>query len=56
MVAAPSKIRGAPGDRVKTDTRDAELLARLLMVGDIVPVTVPTLASEAARDLVRART
>ena len=29
VVAAPSKIRRAPGDRVKTDTRDAELLARL---------------------------
>ena len=55
MVAAPSKIRRAPGDRVKTDARDAELLARLLMVGDIVPVTVPTRQAEAARDLVRAR-
>ena len=55
VVAAPSKIRRAPGDRVKTDTRDAELLARLLMVGDIVPVTVPSVAAEAARDLVRAR-
>lgn len=54
-VAAPSKIRRAPGDRVKTDARDAELLARLLMVGDIVPVTVPSPAAEAARDLVRAR-
>jgi len=55
VVAAPSKIRRAPGDRVKTDARDAELLARLLMVGDIVPVTVPSVAAEAARDLVRAR-
>lgn len=54
-VAAPSKIRRAPGDRVKTDARDAELLARLLMVGDIVPVAVPSPAAEAARDLVRAR-
>lgn len=54
-VAAPSKIRRASGDRVKTDARDAELLARLLMVGDIVAVTVPAEAAEAARDLVRAR-
>jgi transposase len=55
VVAAPSKIRRAPGDRVKTDARDAGLLARLLMVGDIVPVAVPSPAAEAARDLVRAR-
>lgn len=54
-VAAPSKIRRASGDRVKTDARDAELLARLLLVGDIVAVTVPTQAAEAARDVVRAR-
>lgn len=54
-VAAPSKIRRAPGDRVKTDARDAELLARLLMVGDIVSVVIPTETAEAARDLVRAR-
>jgi len=55
VVAAPSKIRRAPGDRVKTDKRDAELLARLLLAGDIVAVTVPSVAQEAARDLVRAR-
>lgn len=55
VVAAPSKIRRAPGDRVKTDKRDAELLARLLLAGDVTPVTVPSVAQEAARDLVRAR-
>lgn len=55
VVAAPSKIRRAPGDRVKTDRRDAELLARLLLAGDITAVTVPTVNQEAARDLVRAR-
>jgi transposase len=54
-VAAPSKIQRPPGDRVKTDARDAMLLARLLRLGDIVPVTVPTVEREAARDLVRAR-
>ena len=55
VVAAPSKIRRGPGDRVKTDRRDAELLARLLLAGDITAVTVPTVNQEAARDLVRAR-
>jgi transposase len=40
---------------VKTDARDAELLARLLLMGQIVAVRVPPPAEEAARDLVRAR-
>jgi transposase len=55
LVAAPSKIARPAGDRVKTDARDALLLARLLRVGDIVPVRVPSEDQEAARDLVRAR-
>ena len=54
-VAAPSKIRRAPGDRVKTDARDAMLLARLLRMDDLTAVTVPSPEQEAARDLVRAR-
>jgi transposase len=54
VVAAPSRIRPA-ADRVKTDRRDAERLARLLRLGEITPVRVPTLEEEAARDLVRAR-
>jgi transposase len=54
-VAAPSKINRAPGDRIKTDGRDAVLLARLLRLDDIVAVRVPTVAQESARDLVRAR-
>jgi transposase len=54
-VAAPSKIPRAPGDRIKTDRRDAEHLARLLRLGELVPVRVPTPLEEAARDLVRAR-
>ena len=54
VVAAPSRIRPA-ADRVKTDRRDAERLARLLRLGEITPVRVPTLDEEAARDLVRAR-
>lgn len=55
LVAAPSKLIRPAGDRVKTDARDAALLARLLHLGEIVAVTVPTVEQEAARDLVRAR-
>jgi transposase len=55
VVAAPSLIPQAPGDRVKTDRRDAVRLARLLRVGELVAVRVPTVEEEAARDLVRAR-
>ena len=55
MVAAPSKLQRPAGDRVKTDARDAAHLARLLHLGQIVEVTVPSVAQEAARDLVRAR-
>lgn len=54
-VAAPSKIPRAPGDRVKTDRRDAERLARLLRLGELVAVRVPEPHEEAARDLIRAR-
>jgi transposase len=55
VVAAPSKLQRPAGDRVKTDARDALHLARLLRLGEITPVAVPTLEQEAARDLVRAR-
>lgn len=54
-VAAPSKLIRPPGDRVKTDAKDALYLARLLLMGEISPVAVPTPEQEAARDLVRAR-
>lgn len=54
-VVAPSKIERPPGDKVKTDRRDAERLARLLRIGEVPGVRVPTEAEEAARDLVRAR-
>ena len=43
------------GDRVKTDAKDALLLAQLLQVGQITPVRIPSVTEEAARDLVRAR-
>src|SRR6516162_8253885 len=55
VVAAPSKIPRASGDRVKTDRRDAELLVRLLLAGKLHPVRVPGPDEEALRDLVRAR-
>jgi transposase len=54
-VAAPSKLIRPAGDRVKTDARDAAHLARLLHLGQITAVTVPSSSQEAARDLVRAR-
>ncbi len=55
QVAAPSKLQRPSGDRVKTDARDALHLARLLRLGEVTAVAVPTLEQEAARDLVRAR-
>ena len=54
-MAAPSKLQRPSGDRVKTDAKDALHLARLLRLGEITSVEVPTVAQEAARDLVRAR-
>lgn len=54
-VAAPSKIPRAAADKVKTDRRDAERLARLLRLGELVAVRVPEPHEEAARDLIRAR-
>jgi transposase len=55
VVVAPSLIPTRPGDRVKTDRRDAAKLARLLRGGDLTPVWVPDEAGGALRDLVRAR-
>ncbi len=54
-VIAPSKTPRPSGDRVKTDRKDAELLARLLLAGQLKPVSVPPVAFEAARHLARAR-
>ncbi len=54
-VIAPSSIPRAPGDRIKTDRRDALLLARLARAGDLTPVRVPDAGDEAIRDLTRAR-
>ena len=54
-VIAPSLVPVKAGDRVKTDRRDAEKLAKCLRAGDLTPVWVPDAAHEALRDLVRAR-
>ena len=54
-VVAPSKLQRPSGDRVKTDAKDAVHLARLLRLDEYVSVTMPTVAQEHARDLVRAR-
>lgn len=54
-VVAPSSIPKRAGDRVKTDRRDALMLARLSRSGELTPVRVPGAADEAVRDLVRAR-
>lgn len=54
-VAAPSLIPRRPGERVKTDRRDADKLGRLYRAGELTLVTVPDEGQEALRDLVRAR-
>jgi transposase len=54
-VVAPSSIPKRSGDRVKTDRRDAMMLARLSRSGDLTAVRVPGAGDEAVRDLVRAR-
>jgi transposase len=54
-VVAPSKTPRASGDRVKTDQKDAELLARLLLAGQLRPIAVPSCEVEAARHLCRSR-
>jgi len=55
VVVAPSLIPRKPGDRIKTDRRDAINLARLHRAGELTPVWVPDQTHEAIRDLVRAR-
>jgi len=54
-VIAPSLIPTKAGDRVKTDRKDAVRLARCYRAGDLTAVWVPDAATEALRDLVRAR-
>ena len=55
VVIAPGLIPSRPTDRVKTDRRDAEKLARLYRAGELTEIHIPTREEEAARDLVRVR-
>lgn len=55
VVVAPSLIPRRPGERIKTDRRDAMKLARLLRSGELTAVWVPDAEHEALRDLSRAR-
>jgi transposase len=55
MVVAPALIPKRPGERVKTNRRDAVTLARLHRAGELTGVWVPDVVHEAVRDLVRAR-
>lgn len=55
VVAAPSKLQRPSGERVKTDARDGDHLARLLRLGEVTAVRIPSRAQESACDLVRAR-
>jgi len=54
-VVAPSLIPQRPGDRIKTNRRDALSLAKLHRAGELTPVWVPDVGHEAIRELVRAR-
>jgi transposase len=55
VVVAPSLIPIKAGDRVKTDRRDATMLAKLHRAGELTAIWIPDQAHEAMRDLVRAR-
>jgi transposase len=55
ILVCPSKVPRKPGDRVKTDRRDADQLARLYRAGELTGIYVPQPEDEAMRDLIRAR-
>ena len=55
VVAASSKLLRAPGDKIKTDKRDARILAEMLALGQVTEVRVPTREQEDLRDLSRLR-
>ena len=55
ILVCPSKVPRKPGERVKTDRRDADDLARLYRAGELTGIYVPEPADEAMRDLIRAR-
>jgi transposase len=52
-VIAPGKTPRTSSDRVKTDVKDAELLARLLLAGQLTAIKIPPDGIEAARELTR---
>jgi transposase len=55
ILVSPSKLPRKPGERVKTNRRDADQLARLHRAGELTGIYVPNAQDEAVRDLVRAR-
>ena len=55
IIVSPSKVPRKPGDRVKTDRRDADQLARLYRAGEISGIHIPDAQDEAVRDLIRGR-
>jgi transposase len=55
IIVCPSKVPRRPGDRVKTNRRDADQLARLYRAGELTAIHVPAPADEAVRDFLRAR-
>jgi len=55
QVIAPALTPRKPGDRIKTDRRDAAKLVRLFRAGELTPIRVPDEAQEAVRDLLRCR-
>ena len=56
VLCAPSKTERQPGDKIKTDKRDAQKLAKMFKNGDITTVRIPPELDEAVRDVCRART
>jgi transposase len=56
VLMSPSKTERKPGERIKTDKRDASKIAKLFRNGDIVEVRIPPALDEAVRDVCRART
>jgi transposase len=55
LSVSPAMIPRRAGDRIKTDRRDAEMLARLWRAGELTPVWTPDEEQEAMRDLIRTR-
>jgi len=55
IIVSPSKVPRRPGERVKTDRRDADQLARLYRAGELTGIHLPEPEDEAIRDLIRAR-